>query len=86
MAPHILNIGTWWRWVAWVISRPVYARGKSPSIHWAGGWVGPRPVRIIWEKKNFCLLSESNLTFHTELLSICHLRKTVKWVRNFLFF
>jgi len=53
IAPHILNFGTRWRWVTWVTSRPVFARGKSPSTHWTEGWVDPRPVRILLGKEKF---------------------------------
>jgi hypothetical protein len=30
MAPHILDLGTRWRWVVSFTPRPLYTQGKSP--------------------------------------------------------
>jgi hypothetical protein len=38
----ILDLGTRWRWVVSITSRPLYPRGKSPGTYWVGGWVGSR--------------------------------------------
>jgi hypothetical protein len=39
----ILNLGTRWGWLVSVTPRPRFTPGeKTPSTHWAGGWVAPR--------------------------------------------
>jgi hypothetical protein len=40
--PYFLDLGTTWRWVVSFTPRSLYPRGKSPSTHWIGGWMGPR--------------------------------------------
>jgi hypothetical protein len=40
--PRILNFSTSWRWVASFTPWVLYLLGKSPVVHWIGGWVGPR--------------------------------------------
>jgi hypothetical protein len=42
--PHILDLGTRWRWVVSFTLRPLYPRERAPDTHWTGGWVGPRVV------------------------------------------
>jgi hypothetical protein len=39
-APLILNLSTR-RWLVNFTPRRHYPRGKNPSMHWIGGWVGP---------------------------------------------
>jgi hypothetical protein len=40
IAPRILDLGTRWRWVFSFTPRPLNPRGRAPSIHCIGGWVG----------------------------------------------
>jgi hypothetical protein len=44
IAPHILYLGTIWRWVVRFKSHPLYpgGGGKPSRSHSIGGWVGPR--------------------------------------------
>jgi hypothetical protein len=44
IAPHILDLGTKWRWVVSFTPPPLYPQGKGPGTHWIGGWVGSRAV------------------------------------------
>jgi hypothetical protein len=37
--PHFLDLGTSFRWVVSFTPRPLYPWGKSPGVHWRGGWV-----------------------------------------------
>jgi hypothetical protein len=51
IAPHILDLGTIWRWVMSFTSQPLY-----PDTHWTGGWVGPRTGLDDVEKRKFLIL------------------------------
>jgi hypothetical protein len=44
IVPHLLDLGTRWKWVVSFTSQPLYPQRKSPGTHWIGGWVGPRAV------------------------------------------
>jgi hypothetical protein len=59
--PHFLNLGTSWRWVVSFMLRPLYPRGRSPSTHWIGGWVGPRADLYDLAKIKFLTLSALEL-------------------------
>jgi hypothetical protein len=50
IAPHILNLGTGWRWVVSFMPLPLYTRRKAPDTHWIEGWVGPRAGLDIMER------------------------------------
>jgi hypothetical protein len=45
--PHILDLGTRWRWVVSFTPWPLY-----PGTHWTGGWVGPRASLDVVKIKN----------------------------------
>jgi hypothetical protein len=55
--PHFLDLGTSWKWVVSFTPRPLYPRGKSPNIHWIGGWIDPRAGLDNVEKRKFLTLS-----------------------------
>jgi hypothetical protein len=40
--PCILDLSTRWRWVVNFTLWPLYPQERAPSIHWMGGWVGPK--------------------------------------------
>jgi len=42
IAPRILNLGVWWRWLVSFTPRPLYHGQRGPGTHLIGGWVGPR--------------------------------------------
>ena len=42
LSPLILNLGIRWRSVGSFTSRHIIPCGKTPSVHWMGGGVGPR--------------------------------------------
>jgi hypothetical protein len=44
IGPHILNLGTRWRWMVSFTPWPLYHRERAPGTHWIGGWVWPRAV------------------------------------------
>jgi hypothetical protein len=54
IAPHILNLGTGWRWVVNFRPLPLNSNGKSPPvpIGWEAGWA-PEPVWTRWLRENF---------------------------------
>jgi hypothetical protein len=49
IALHVLDIGTWWRWVVSSMARPIYPQGKSPlyPLDRRLGWA-PEPVWAGW--------------------------------------
>jgi hypothetical protein len=56
-----LDLGTRWRWVVSFTPRSLYPPRKIPSIHWIGGWVGPRAVLDAVVKRKIPIpLQESN--------------------------
>jgi hypothetical protein len=60
IAPHILDLGTRWKWVVSFTSQPLYSRGKSCGIHWTGGLVGPRASLDAVEQRKTLHFRESN--------------------------
>jgi hypothetical protein len=59
----IHDLGTRWRRVVSVTSRPRFTPGEGPPTLWTGGWVGPR-VDLDTEGRGkilFCLRRVSNL-------------------------
>jgi len=50
IVPHILGLGTRWRWVVSFTSRPLYPKGKNPWYP-LGGWLGPRTALDIMVKR-----------------------------------
>jgi hypothetical protein len=38
----LFDLDTRYRWLVSFTLRPLHPQGKSPWIHWIGGWVGPR--------------------------------------------
>jgi hypothetical protein len=40
--PHILNLGTGWKWVVSFMLRRLYPRVNVSCTYWVGRWVGPR--------------------------------------------
>jgi len=60
IAPHVLNLNATWRWVVCFTLWLLYSSGKSPGIHWIGGWVGPRASLDTVAKKKFLTCWESN--------------------------
>jgi hypothetical protein len=63
------SIGEWmysWRWVVRFTPRPIYPQGKSPGIHWIGGWVGPVTGLDDVEKRKFLILPG------LQLRPLCH--------------
>jgi len=43
IAPLILDLGTWWRWVVNFKTCPL-TPGKNPGTDWKGDWVGPTAI------------------------------------------
>jgi hypothetical protein len=60
ITPHILNLGTRWRWVVIFTLRPLYLRGKNPGALWIGGWVGPRAGLAVVMKRKIMAFRDSN--------------------------
>jgi len=61
IALPILNLGTRWRSVVSFTSQALYPRGKSPSTHCMGGWVGPRArLDAVAERKDPIIASVGN--------------------------
>jgi hypothetical protein len=56
-APHILNLGTSWRWVVSFTPRPLYLRGKSPQYHLYRSSGGLQSLEAMAEKKLLIALS-----------------------------
>jgi hypothetical protein len=58
----ILDLGTRWGWVVSVTTWPHFTpRGRTPSTHCTGGWVGPRAgLDTEARGKILCLCRESN--------------------------
>jgi hypothetical protein len=55
--PHVLDLGTSWRWVVSFMPWPLYPRGKSPpDTHCIGSWMGPRTDLDDVERKIVSLL------------------------------
>jgi hypothetical protein len=51
VAPHILDLGSRWRWVVSFTPRPLNPRERAPFTHWIGGWVGPGAGLVALVKK-----------------------------------
>jgi hypothetical protein len=47
----ILDLGTRWKCVVSIKTRPLYPREKSPDSHWIGGCVGSRAGLHAMEKR-----------------------------------
>jgi hypothetical protein len=92
IAPHILDLGTRWRWV--VSFTP---RERVPDIHWTGSWMGPRTgLEAVLKRKFPSPCRESNprtpvvqpvaQPYTTELSRLPNMgrkvRKAVIWVIN----
>jgi hypothetical protein len=60
IAPCILNLGIWCRWVVSFTSQPHYARGKDADIHCIGSWVGLRAGLDAVAKRNTLPCRKSN--------------------------
>jgi hypothetical protein len=59
--PHILDLGTSWRWVVRFTPRPLYPQGNSSHAHWMEGWVGPRAGQDNKEMRKFLTLTRSEI-------------------------
>jgi hypothetical protein len=80
IAPHILNLGTRWRWVVSFTPRPLYPLGRAPRYPLDRVWVYLRPgLETVVAKINHpspcresnpCRPSNSLVSVLTELLSI----------------
>jgi hypothetical protein len=57
IAPHILDLGTRWRWVVSFTPPATLPPGKAKSpwyTHWIGGWVGPKAgLDAVVKRKTF---------------------------------
>jgi hypothetical protein len=61
-------IGTSWRWVVSFMHRPLYPRGKNPTVtDWVGGWADNRTDMDDMEKWKFLTLSGLEFPTHRSL-------------------
>jgi hypothetical protein len=61
--PHILHLGTNWRWVISFMPRPLPPQERGPGTLWIGGWVGPRTgLEDVERRKILPLLGLKTLT------------------------
>jgi hypothetical protein len=58
--PHLLDLGTSWRWVVSFTPRPLYPREKAPvPIGWEAAWA-PKQVWKTWRRENSWHYRDSN--------------------------
>jgi hypothetical protein len=61
--------GTRWRSVVNSTPRQLHPLGKSPSRHWIGGWMAPRPGRDVldnWQISCLCWKSKPGTSFYLQ--------------------
>ena len=74
IAPHILNLGSKWRWKGGLTPQFLHPWKRPPCTHWTGGqvWCGAsgEEARFCLENENSVLLGEDTVSLRNRTLDI----------------